>query len=33
VLDADGVIRAYDLSSHALLDTVDDLIAKTKTAP
>jgi len=32
VLDADGVIRAFCPSSSALIQTVDDLIAKTKTA-
>jgi peroxiredoxin len=32
VLDADGVIRAFNPSSSALIETVDDLIARTKTA-
>jgi len=32
VLDADGVIRAFGLSSSSLIEFVDDLIAKTKTA-
>jgi peroxiredoxin len=32
VLDADGVIRAFCPSSSALVQTVDDLIAKTKSA-